>query len=58
MQLARDKLFCCEASSEEIFCTHEYIFFKLNNEESPPVKVCIKEHELYTEVLQSAAAEG
>ena len=35
-QLARDKLVCCEASSEE----------------SLPAKVCTKEHELYAEALQ------
>ena len=35
-QLARDKLVCREACSEE----------------SPPAKVCTKEHELYTEALQ------
>ena len=52
MQLARDKLVCREASSEEMLCIHEYIFLKLNNEESPPAKVCTKEHELYTEALQ------
>jgi hypothetical protein len=39
-QLARDKLVCCEASSEE----------------SPPAKVCTKEHELYTEALQIGLA--
>ena len=51
-QLARDKLVCREACSEEMLCIHEYIFLKLNNEYSPPAKVCTKEHELYTEALQ------